>query len=240
VSNQSVYLANGVIWVEGITDVMYIRRYLEVYKEWLKVEMENTSINEENKKHLPFITMNEGLQYAFAFSGGNLLKHFQFGTNSKNDGLPVESLTNRFFIISDDGNKPFFDEIENEVGDKFHKIEVKEIENTLSQEIVKQVVISFSSHKDAVFNEVNPEDWEKKGLGYLIHEVMLKGSKKGKDFTDTDKTPKPETTTISSKVKVEFARKATEFIETSADLSLYAKEIMIPRILDFILKANPK
>jgi hypothetical protein len=48
----------------------------------------------------------------------------------------------------------------------------------------------------------------------------------------------PEAITISG--KVEFARKATDFIKTTAYLSLYAKEKIIPRILDFMLEANPK
>lgn len=54
--------ANGVIWVEGLTDAIYIRRWIELYCD-------------ENGLRKPV----EGTEFAFVEYGGRCLKHYDFG-----------------------------------------------------------------------------------------------------------------------------------------------------------------
>ena len=60
--------ANGIIWVEGISDVIYLRRWIELYCE-------------QEGREIPV----EGSEYAFMEYGGRCLKHFDFSAGRMED-----------------------------------------------------------------------------------------------------------------------------------------------------------
>lgn len=229
VSNQSVFLANCVIWVEGITDVMYLRKYLDIYKESLGSSK-------------PLKTMNECLHYTFAFSGGNLLYHIGFGEEPGSKRINGEKLSNRFLVISDkanpENNKDFYGRLRETIGESFVELSVREIENTLHPAVVKKVVQTYPSIMGVVLKElVEDEDWKSLGIGYLIDKKMVgkaNQSEIGKKFSEGGNS---KTTSTISK-KLEFARKAIAEINTMENLSDYTRSELIPILESFILKGN--
>jgi hypothetical protein len=94
VANSSVFLANCGVWVEGITDRMYLRAYLDA---WLK--------SDEFKKKYSFVPQ-EDIHYAFFEYAGSNLAHYLFGPE---DALPTDYaarihaqfLCNRIFLVAD-------------------------------------------------------------------------------------------------------------------------------------------
>lgn len=85
VRNSSVFLSNCTIWVEGITDRIYIRKYLDVYQA-----------DKERK-------FREDLHYSFVeYAGGNIT-HWSFleDADANHPNIEVERLCGRLFLISE-------------------------------------------------------------------------------------------------------------------------------------------
>ena len=49
VRNSSVFLANSTIWIEGITDRLYLKKYMEVYQREMFNRGQIKKIYEEDK-----------------------------------------------------------------------------------------------------------------------------------------------------------------------------------------------
>lgn len=65
--------ANGVVWIEGISDAIYLRRWIELYCEYAGIPSPPV----------------EGSEYTFMEYGGRCLKHFDFSAACAAD-LPAE------------------------------------------------------------------------------------------------------------------------------------------------------
>lgn len=87
VTNSSVFLANCTIWVEGITDIMYIRTYMKYYAKANKLE---------NK-------YKENLNYMFIPYGGiGNLYHWDFDAEEEgSEKVQSSFLTKKCFLICD-------------------------------------------------------------------------------------------------------------------------------------------
>src|SRR5690606_38667289 len=86
VRNSSVFLTNCTIWVEGITDRIYLRRYLELY------------ISRLNRK-----IFKEDIHYSFVEYGGSNITHWSFLSES-DESIPniiVDRLCGKLFLITD-------------------------------------------------------------------------------------------------------------------------------------------
>ncbi|MCP4488446.1 MAG: AAA family ATPase [Gammaproteobacteria bacterium] len=87
---------NGVVWVEGPSDVIYIRKWLEMYAE------------ENDKRRL-----SRGVDYEFQMFGGTLLSHIQVDGETKEDAadhmVSMFSFSRNAYVVIDGdlGKSPF-------------------------------------------------------------------------------------------------------------------------------------
>lgn len=221
VRNSSVFLSNCTIWVEGITDRIYIRKYLELYQK---------------KNGGKF---KEDLHYSFVEYGGGNITHWSFLEDKypEHRNINVKALCGRLFLIADrDGTKlddssakaeriKFLEESLDP--DKFHCWECREIENSLSPKVILEVVKEMEG-KNAValdFEKFNSNNYEDIGLGTYIEEniIGLKGKYKAQSGT--------------IRVKVDFAKSAVGKLETIEDLSDEALKF-VEKLYAFIQKNN--
>ncbi|MFN8511784.1 MAG: AAA family ATPase [Thermomicrobiales bacterium] len=107
VTNSSVFLANCAIWVEGVSDRLYLRAYLKAYQE--SSEFQATGGKVEKK------VMREDIHYAFLEFAGSNLSHYLFAPPDAepmigySDGhtrdVPTEinalAISNRIFLLAD-------------------------------------------------------------------------------------------------------------------------------------------
>lgn len=136
VKPSSVYLANCTIWVEGITDRLYIAKYMQQYLEELEEYDEELYI--KYRRFMP------NYHYAFVeYAGGNIA-HWSFdevaADQEADRGLTAKRIASDMLLIVDGDNEGKADRVQTlakELGDKsFHIFTCKEIENTLPASIL--------------------------------------------------------------------------------------------------------
>ena len=88
VRNSSVFLSNCSIWVEGITDRLYLKHYLKLY----------TDKYPEKKQ------FRENLDYTFIEYGGGNLVHLNFDQKDSSDTINAKYINNKIFLIADNDN----------------------------------------------------------------------------------------------------------------------------------------
>ncbi|MGL4656171.1 MAG: ATP-dependent nuclease [Sarcina sp.] len=247
VSNSSIFLSNCSIWVEGITDRLYLRKYLEVYQ---KDKLKSKEIDKI------FI---EDIHYSFLeYSGGNIT-HWNFlSENTENDkdlkSMEHNKLFNNIFLISDsDGyldNKQGMKaerlkKLEKYFAEQFYCLKVKEIENILTPNILKKVVVKFIdkrlSEENKESDSINlftdcefvQEDYKDINLGEFIDTKIdekvkyIDGKKRKFNFKKEN--------TINK--KVEFCKYAIKEIKVIEDLSDEAIELC-KKLYEFIKSKN--
>jgi predicted ATP-dependent endonuclease of OLD family len=137
VQNSSVYLSNCTIWVEGITDRIYLSKYLECF------------IKEKQKIGHKVKEFDEDLHYAFFLYGGSNIVHYIFKEETTQlqreqeeeiQKIRAKFLSNRILLIADEdkGKEKRHELFSNQQGDYFlyEKLKVREIENLLSAEFL--------------------------------------------------------------------------------------------------------
>jgi hypothetical protein len=90
VHNSSVLLANYVIWVEGPTEVTYLRAGINAHP----------TTKEKG--------LREDIDYAFFMYGGALLSHYSESESDSEDALDIKklALSNRIFVLADNDEPP--------------------------------------------------------------------------------------------------------------------------------------
>lgn len=250
VNNSSIFISNCTIWVEGITDRFYLRKYFEIYQ---MEEFKNNKIDR---------IFNEDIHYSFIeYSGGNIT-HWDFlddkGEKIKDDfrSMKHNRICNKIFLITDsDGynsteNKGTkkglrLKQLEEFFKDKFYCLNAKEIENILSPSIIKATVSMFkdkrvkdpNKDRDSIFldsAEFDIEDYRNINLGEFINTMI---DKKIEEMNDdyTRRRNYKDNNTISSKVK--FCEYAIENIKSLEDMSKDAIDLC-ERIYNFIYQNN--
>ena len=236
VRNSSIFLANCTIWVEGITDRKYIRKYLELY--WKE--------NKPQKIHL------EDLHYSFVEYAGSNIVHWNFDKGNKDENIEAFRINNNIFLIldSDVDKKEIRPKEERHsnlkaiLKDNLYITEGKEIENTLSIQIIKKVVIDYENVTplDLKFKKPNKETtiaksynsdldiekpyYWKSNIGELI-DSSLTDKKRKVDYAEGN--------TIRDKDA--FCDKAIKHLENYNDLSPEAIDLC-KRITEFIESSN--
>ena len=135
VRNSSVFLSNCVIWVEGISDVTYLKKYLEIYQK--------------KKKR----TFEEDRHFAFRTCSGSSIKHLNFLEEANEEKINVCSLSKNNFVIvdkdgvegdikekigkNDDEEKKWRKNLYNLLKSNFYS-EYREIENTIPFDIYEK------------------------------------------------------------------------------------------------------
>ena len=180
VKPSSVYLANCTIWVEGITDRLYITKYMEKYLDELK-----KSDSEQYKKYRRFMP---NYHYTFVEYAGSNLVHWDFSdefTNHLNDqGMNALLTTSSVLLIADgdiQGKGNRVEQLTESLGEQFYLLPCKETENTLPSNIIHYACnIKFSGLELALKNDV-----ELKNIltNYLSIDGMQCDTKDGFDIT---------------------------------------------------------
>jgi hypothetical protein len=144
---SSVYLANCTIWVEGVTDRMYLSKLMLKYIR----ELESSTKSEDIAKAKKYKSFMPNFHYAFIeYAGGNIT-HWSFLDDyptkeealkflENNKGLTAKAITKNILLLADGDNKgkaERLSEWETELSsDNVYVLPCKEIENTLDPEIV--------------------------------------------------------------------------------------------------------
>lgn len=225
VKNSSVFLSNCTVWVEGITDRIYLRKYLEIYQK---------------DKGIHFL---EDIHFSFVEYGGNNITHWSFldDEDPEHKNIYVDRLCGRLFLITDsdcagfnrNGKPPKkatkkslrFLQLKERLGDdRFYCLKCREVENLLTPQVLASVVGEYEGRIiDSIIWENN--SYAKEYLGRII-EDNVNGLKRSYS-TDSG----------SILYKVDFAKKAVEYIHTLADMSEEAV-VLAERIYQFVMAQN--
>jgi hypothetical protein len=166
---SSVYLANCTIWVEGITDRLYITKYMKKYLEVLKqeeaLEFERKANNLQSYKYRSsdIQRLMPNYHYTFVEYAGSNLTHWDFSdefTDHLHDcGMNALLTSSSVFLIADGDiktkNKGMrATNLEEKLGEKFFLLECKETENTLPSNIIYHTCrIKYLGLNDALEND---------------------------------------------------------------------------------------
>lgn len=184
VNNSSVFMANSSIWVEGISDRIYIRAFLKSYCEYKRVKFPK-----------------EDIDFAFFEYAGSNIDHYFFSNiddSSMQDmiisDVKAMALSNRIFLLADSDNA----RANTSKGKRIAKIEsakslnfepkiirdYREIENFIPNEVWKEVLIHLcnkslvKSNGDEIrgkiskaLDDIKAESYKKKYVGEFLNAI---------------------------------------------------------------------
>ncbi len=216
---SSVFLTNCTIWVEGISDRLYIRKFLEL-------------LNKDNAGR-PY---KEDYHYSFVEYGGNNITHYTFLDEEEKKGINPERLCAKLFLIADsDGlksdldvtasGKPKAKSVRNTklravLGKNYYRLNVREIENLLTKSTLKSTIESLWGKFEPKFKpsfSIQPHEDEYLGTFIKAHVQFKK-----KNFKAGTISPKGP-----------FAIAAVDNLKNYNDLSSEAKKLT-EKIYEFI------
>lgn len=224
VKNSSVFLSNCTIWVEGITDRLYLKRYFDLYMKKLEKD------NPDNFKQL-----REDYHFSYVEYGGNNITHWSFLDNiDEGDGeetINVERLCSKLLLIvdKDNGKDERHEKLESVLGDNFCRLDCKEIENLLSKEVLVQVIEEYEhncGNKSPNIQQFEEEEYKDEYLGAFIENKLV--NRKRKSY-------KAASGTVTT--KLDFCKKALSHTKEFANLSEESKKLC-QKIHEFILINN--
>lgn len=220
VRNSSVFLSNCSIWVEGITDRLYLKHYLELYYK-----------KNPNEK-----VYRENIDYTFIEYGGGNVVHFNFdGKIDDSNSINAKYINNKIFLIADNDNtKPGTKKASRKekysalLKDNFYELPVTEIENLITFETLKQILINQNPNKKEEICEVlsNKKQFSNKKLGKFIDKLFPEG-----------KIKKYAAESGAIKNKLEFCKEAISVMNDYDKLSKEAKTLT-EKIYEFISNNN--
>ncbi|MGC4038681.1 MAG: AAA family ATPase [Chitinophagaceae bacterium] len=213
VRNSSVFLTNCSIWVEGITDRLYIRKYLELFQTTQPVQFK------------------EDIHYSFVEYGGNNITHWSFleDEDAEYPNILVDRLCGKLFLIADSDSvddrvtskkAQRNRKLKEKLGDRYHPLACREIENLLSPAVLRQ----FLQQEEGI--SVLPEYDKYKSLPFGDFIQSLPGVKR-----------KYASSSGTLLHKADFARKIISFMKSLDDLSDEAK-LIAEKLYAFILKQH--
>lgn len=224
VRNSAVLLSNCTIWVEGITDRFYIRRFLKVFQEF----------------HPDLKQFKEDIHYSFVeYSGGNIT-HWSFLDEDETEAdkghasMNAEKICSTLFLISDkDGEdkRPRQEKLKEVLGDRYYCLECKEIENILSADTIRKVIAEYEKKtlEHLTNKDFTQEDYKDSHLGTFINSLFPEGARKRRGSYAADSG------TIVN--KLDFCKRAINHITTYDQLSEEAKRLS-QVLYDFIKAHN--
>jgi hypothetical protein len=225
VRNSSVFLSNCTIWVEGITDRLYLRKYLEVYQKGKKV-------------------FKEDMHFSFVEYGGNNITHWSFleDQDTLHSNINVDRLCGKLFLITDRDNAGLKKNGEANVKadkkyerhlklyeklkDRYYCLNAREIENLLTKEVVKKIVTSYGDENQSIdFSKFEKRDHSTEQLGLFI------------DNNVSGITRKFASKTGAINDKLNFCKRAIANINSIGDLSIEGRALT-EKIYNFITMNN--
>ncbi|MGY8611579.1 AAA family ATPase [Bacillus velezensis] len=223
VRNSAVLLSNCTIWVEGITDRLYIRRFLKVFQEY----------------HTDLKQFKEDIHYSFIeYSGGNIT-HWSFLDDDETEAdeghasMNSEKICSTLFLISDkdgDDKRPRQEKLKEVLGERYYCLECKEIENILSPDTIRKVISEYEkiNLEHLTMKDFTQEEYKNEHLGNYINSLFPVGTRKRRGSYGADSG------TITNKLG--FCKKAIDHINTYDQLSEEAQKLS--QILYDFIKAH--
>jgi hypothetical protein len=227
VQNSSVFLSNCTIWVEGVTDRIYLKSYLKAYLA--------------HKRHT--YSLLEGLHYSFLEYAGANVSHYTFGAKAQQVTITDEalkdiqalSISNRIMLVADqDSGKETRHKqrsSQQHAGFEYVVLPVREIENLLSPEVIVGALKKLYSKQTGHFVADQLKQSQYKNI-YLAKHLQSKFSELPSSFVG-------DSGTINSGKKRRFAEAAAEVITSWEMLSPDAQELT-KRVFHFIIGHNPR
>lgn len=215
--NSSVFMSNCTIWVEGISDKIYIAKYLELY------------FKKEN-----ITNYKEDIHYSFVEYGGNNITHWSFIDDNNIDTINASAITHNIFIICDNDNnakQTRKEKLKEIFGERLYILNSREIENLLSKKVLEETL-----KKDNKIEELQYKRYKTQGY---TEEKYAKPDVKIATFIDNTFVLKKKYAGECNalKNKADFAKKAIENMQSFDDLSQEAKDLT-EKIADFIKNNN--
>lgn len=247
VKPSSVYLANCTIWVEGITDRLYITKYMEKYL--MDLETIDVQLYKKYRSFMP------NYHYSFVEYAGSNLVHWSFSDNYvdslEDKGLSAKAIASEMLLIADGDIKSKTDRVKQLTSelskDNFFILKCKETENTLPKDsIIRVAQTRFSRMKSSttksydisLINDICSEsyfDHDEYGIGKLLDQQIKKPKS-----TATSTTAFADGQGVGTiKSKLEFCREIIKDFDDNPSWKLTekAKEIC-ERIFKHIEKCN--
>lgn len=246
VKPSSVYLANCTIWVEGITDRLYITKYMEKYLDELK--------NSNEKLYKKYRRFMPNYHYTFVEYAGSNLVHWDFSDHYadqlEDKGLSAKAVASEMLLIADgdiqtkpDRVKALQRELKKE---NYYILKCKETENTLPKDTIINVAKSkFSrlktettkSYDISLIDHITDNsyfDHEEFGIGKLLDQAIKKPASK------TTKTAFSDGQGVGTiKYKLDFCREIIKDFDENPDWQLTPKaKELCERIFQHIEKCN--
>lgn len=237
VRNSSVFLVNATIWVEGITDRRYVRKFMDLYRRHC---VEHSATPDEDISRL-----EEDIHYAFVEYGGANLRHWSFkpsgdevsGQEQESEApIEVQTLCAKAFLIRDDDEtssgdrkkrkKAQNDELEAALGKRFARTPGREIENLLPPRVIEAVLREYvpATRPDAF--PLQRDRYRNERLGKFLDELAGVDGKWGDEYG-------------TLKRKNDFCSKAVEHLDklTFEELAPEVQDMM-KQICRFLVQQN--
>jgi len=243
---SSVYLANCTIWVEGITDRLYITKYMEKYLA--ELEESNEELYKKYRRFMP------NYHYTFVEYAGSNLVHWCFSDTYadqlEDKGLSAKAVASEMLLIADGDIQGKADRVEvlkRELKkDNYLILECKETENTLPKEAIIRVAQKkfskmqtrtkqgFTIEKLDSINASDYFDHKDYGIGKLLDD-QIRNTR-----TSTDKTAFADGKGVGTiKYKLDFCREIIKDFDEKPDWELTPKaKALCERIFKHIEKCN--
>lgn len=219
VRNSSLFLSNCSVWVEGVTDRLYLKHYLKLYCD----------------KHKDKKIFRENLDYTFIEYGGGNIVHFNFDNVDNSNSINAKYVNNKIFLIVDNDNpkegsakakrKETYRE---QLKENFYELSVIEVENLITSEILKQILLIQNPKNESEINKVFEKErkFSNKKLGKFIDSLFPNGE---------IKTYSADSGTIKN--KLEFCKSVIHVTDDFDKLSDEA-QILTEKVYEFIKKNN--
>jgi AAA domain, putative AbiEii toxin, Type IV TA system len=224
VRNSSVFTSNCTIWVEGITDRLYLNKYMEVLQQAaLKGQYDAKRLKED-------------LHFSYIDYGGSNLTHYSFDDEDNWERIKASSISSRLLVVVDEdgiNENPNLtkarkiQKLQEHLKDQLIILPCRGIENSLSITVLQAVLRELEGDKDLDLSRVKEADYKDEYLGNFIEEKLPAANKRYRETAGSG--------TISGKVS--FCKKAIAHIKGVEDLSDAGRSVAA-RILDFIGENN--
>ncbi len=243
---SSVYLANCTIWVEGITDRLYITKYMEKYLA--KLEKIDEELYKNYRRFMP------NYHYTFVEYAGSNLTHWSFdddyADHLEDKGLSAKAVASDMLLVADgdiQGKADRVQVLKSELNkNNYFILKCKETENTLPKDSIIRVAKNRfermrtetkKSYDISIIDQIIDEnyfDHTEYGIGKLIDEKIKKVTSK------TTKTAFADGHGVGTiKYKLDFCREIIKDFDENPDWQLTPKaKELCERIFKHIEKCN--
>lgn len=246
IRNSSVFLANCVIWVEGISDWLLLKPIMKLHSKTGDIK-----------------TYEEDKHFAYAEYGGGNVTHYGFAEGNPAESLSIEPISKHNFIIADadnttpsgkDAKSQFRSQMKEVLGDKNFWTEHKEIENLIPGKVWQEY---FKKHMKGVKNykfvegKYKPEKFEtdlkEKRILAVLKTHFIEVSEKASDSFKADFSKGNQGVGIitPSGGKTEMAKRMVKIMEKmiqSGDLTYddfpEQTKTLVSRLSEFIESNN--